>query len=502
MERLAEEIRRRAGEAGPRLTALRRHLHRHPEPAWGEYLTASLVARALQDAGFRLTLGANALRPSARPRQPEAAFCTAQSGRALNEGADPTLVACMAGGLTGLWGDLDLDSPGTPEDERGPLVAFRFDMDANAGITEATDKDHFPAAQGFASCHTGCMHACGHDGHTAILLATAQHLSVTRNFSGTVHFVFQPAEENLAGAQKMIEDGLFELFPMDAIYGLHNWPGYPAGQVVINPGPMMASLDTFEIRLTGKGCHAAMPEKGADPIVAAAELVLGLQSIVSRRLSPLDSAVVSVTQIQAGEAINVIPESAVLKGTVRCLQTPVRAKVQRLIGEFVEQLPAAFGVEGVLTYNVGYPVTENDPEAAAQVRRAAVAAVGEENVLWGCNPSMASEDFSFMLQACPGAYVWLGVDGEQPSAALDLCSTAHPKTGGTRLLLTPKKPRRASKPCPCAPSARCSPSPSTAHSSVPQRPCTSPSPPSACRSVRWKRISTPHCSTVPVAFQS
>ena len=168
MERLAEEIRRRAGEAGPRLTALRRHLHRHPEPAWGEYLTASLVARALQDAGFRLTLGANALRPSARPRQPEAAFCTAQSGRALNEGADPTLVACMAGGLTGLWGDLDLDSPGTPEDERGPLVAFRFDMDANAGITEATDKDHFPAAQGFASCHAGCMHACGHDGHVAL----------------------------------------------------------------------------------------------------------------------------------------------------------------------------------------------------------------------------------------------------------------------------------------------------------------------------------------------
>ena len=151
MERLAEEIRRKAGEAGPRLTALRRHLHRHPEPAWGEYLTASVAARALREAGFRLTLGANALRPSARPRQPEAAFCAAQSGRALNEGADPGLVACMAGGLTGLWGDLDLDAPGTPEDERGPLVAFRFDMDANTGITEAADPDHVPAAQGFAS---------------------------------------------------------------------------------------------------------------------------------------------------------------------------------------------------------------------------------------------------------------------------------------------------------------------------------------------------------------
>lgn len=299
---------------------------------------------------------------------------------------------------------------GTLRNGNGPTIGIRADMDA-LPIQELGEPQH-------KSAHAGCMHACGHDGHTAILLATAQHLSVTRDFSGTVHFVFQPAEENLAGAQKMIEDGLFELFPMDAIYGLHNWPGYPAGQVVINPGPMMASLDTFEIKLTGKGCHAAMPDKGADPIVAAAELVLGLQSIVSRRLSPLDSAVVSVTQIQAGEAINVIPESAVLKGTVRCLQTPVRAKVQRLIGEFVEQLPVAFGVAGVLTYNVGYPVTENDPEAAAQVRRAAVAAVGEEHVQWGCNPSMASEDFSFMLQACPGAYVWLGVDGDQPSAAL------------------------------------------------------------------------------------
>lgn len=299
---------------------------------------------------------------------------------------------------------------GTLRNGDGPTIGIRADMDA-LPMQELGELQH-------KSAHAGCMHACGHDGHTAILLATAQHLSVTRNFSGTVHFVFQPAEENLGGAQKMIDDGLFELFPMDAIYGLHNWPGYPAGQVVINPGPMMASLDTFEIKLTGKGCHAAMPDRGADPIVAAAELVLGLQSIVSRRLSPLDSAVVSVTQIQAGEAINVIPESAVLKGTVRCLQTPVRAKVQRLIGEFVEQLPVAFGVAGVLTYNVGYPVTENDPEAAAQVRRAAVAAVGEEHVQWGCNPSMASEDFSFMLQACPGAYVWLGVDGEQPSAAL------------------------------------------------------------------------------------
>jgi amidohydrolase len=299
---------------------------------------------------------------------------------------------------------------GTLKNGEGPAIGLRADMDA-LPIQELGQPAH-------RSTHSGCMHACGHDGHTAILLAAARHLSTTRRFAGTVHFVFQPAEENLAGAKKMIEDGLFERFPMDAIYGLHNWPGVPLGHVVINPGPMMASLDTFEIKLVGKGCHAAMPDRGADPIVAAAQLVLGLQTIVSRRLSPLEAAVVSITQFNAGEAINVIPESAILKGTVRCLQTNVRDKVEQLIGEYVAQLPAAFGVEGQLVYHVGYPVTENDPEAAARVREAAVAAVGQANVQWGCNPSMASEDFAFMLKACPGAYLWLGVDGDTPSAAL------------------------------------------------------------------------------------
>ncbi|HEX8545095.1 MAG TPA: M20 aminoacylase family protein [Pseudomonas sp.] len=299
---------------------------------------------------------------------------------------------------------------GTLRTGDGPTIGIRADMDA-LPIQELAKHSH-------SSNHKGCMHACGHDGHTAILLATARHLSETRNFTGTVHFVFQPAEENLGGAGKMIEDGLFKRFPMQAIYGLHNWPGVPAGHVVINPGPMMASLDTFEIVLTGKGSHAAMPDKGADPIVAAAELVLGLQTITSRRLSPLDSAVISITQFNAGEAINVIPETAVLRGTVRCLQSPVRDKVEKLIGEFVEQLPTAFGVSGKLDYTVGYPVTENNVDAAATIRRAAIAAVGEDKVQWGCNPSMASEDFAFMLNECPGAYVWLGVDGEKPSAAL------------------------------------------------------------------------------------
>jgi hippurate hydrolase len=344
-------------------TAWRRTLHASPELGYQERKTSDHVARLLKDFGIEIYRGM---------------------------------------GSTGIVGTL--------RNGDGPTIGIRADMDA-LPIEELGKASH-------RSTHSGCMHACGHDGHTAILLATARHLAETQNFNGTVHFIFQPAEEGLAGARKMIEDGLFERFPMSAIYGLHNWPGAAAGTVLINPGPMMASLDTFEITLTGKGCHAAMPDKGADPIVAAAELVLALQTITSRRLSPLDSAVVSVTQLHAGEAINVIPETAVLRGTVRCLQTPVRDKVERLIRDFVEKLPGAFGVLGELVYEMGYPVTENHPDCASAIRLAAIAAVGAENVKWGCSPSMASEDFSFMLEACPGAYVWLGVDGATPSASL------------------------------------------------------------------------------------
>lgn len=299
---------------------------------------------------------------------------------------------------------------GTLRNGQGPTIGIRADMDA-LPIHELGTPAH-------RSAHAGCMHACGHDGHTAILLATAHELARTRRFSGTVHFVFQPAEEGLAGARRMIDDGLFQLFPMEAIYGLHNWPGLPAGTVAINPGPMMASMDTFEIRLVGQGCHAAMPERGADPILAGAELVVALQSIPARRLSPLDSVVISVTQFNAGEAINVIAQTAQLKGTVRCLQPLVRDRVQALIQEFVEHLPSVFGVRGELFYERGYPVTENHPEHAYLVRQAAVTALGEQQVVWGHRPSMASEDFAYLLDACPGAYVWLGVDGEMPSQAL------------------------------------------------------------------------------------
>jgi hippurate hydrolase len=341
----------------------RRDFHAHPELGFAEHRTAARVAELLEGFGLEVHRGL---------------------------------------GGTGVVGVL--------RQGEGPSLGLRADMDA-LPMQEVGGVPHRSTA-------AGRMHACGHDGHTAILLATARHLSENRDFRGTLYFVFQPAEENLGGAQKMIEDGLFERFPMDAIYGLHNWPGLPAGQVVVNPGAMMASLDTFAITLTGKGCHAAMPERGRDPIVAAADLILQLQTIVARRISPLASAVVSVTMMEAGEAINVIPEVARLRGTVRCLDGAVRAEVERLIGEIVAQAPLAQGVRGELEFTRGYPVTQNHPAQAARVREAAVRAFGAERVSDGVPPSMASEDFAFMLAARPGAYLWLGVDGAQPSAPL------------------------------------------------------------------------------------
>jgi len=344
-------------------TGWRRALHARPELGYQEHHTSQLIAEQLEAFGLQVHRG-------------------------------------LAG--TGVVGTL--------ENGPGPTLGLRADMDA-LPITELGDAHH-------RSQTPGIMHACGHDGHTAILLATAKHLSTTRRFSGTLHFVFQPAEENLGGARRMVEDGLFRLFPMDAIYGMHNWPGLPAGEVAVNEGAMMASLDSFEITLRGRSCHAAMPENGADPIVAAAQLIMALQTIPSRRLSPLASAVVSITQINGGEAINVIPETVVLRGTVRCLQGDVRSRVRQMVGEFVTSFTAPLGIEGSIDYQGDYPVTINHAQEAAAVRRCALTLLPAERIHWNVSPSMASEDFACMLEHCPGAYFWLGADGETPSRPL------------------------------------------------------------------------------------
>ncbi|WP_350656465.1 M20 aminoacylase family protein [Psychrobacter sp. S1-30-MNA-CIBAN-0213] len=299
---------------------------------------------------------------------------------------------------------------GTLKNGSGPTIGIRADIDA-LPIAEKNTIEH-------KSTHENCMHACGHDGHTSVLLGTAKHLSQHKNFSGTIHFIFQPAEEVLGGAKAMIDDGLFDKFPMDAVYGLHNWPGLPVGEIAVNSGPMMASFDTFEITLTGKGTHAAMPHLGADPIAAGAALITNIQSIISRRVSPLQSGVISVTQMNSGDTTNVIPDFAILKGTVRSFDMDVRQSMQDMLTEMVKALPPLYGVTGEMDYHIRYPVTTNDSQAYLEIKEAAIKVLGADKVNTDVEPSMASEDFSFMNQVVKGAYFWLGVDGSSPSKPL------------------------------------------------------------------------------------
>ncbi|QGY31732.1 M20 aminoacylase family protein [Pantoea cypripedii] len=292
----------------------------------------------------------------------------------------------------------------------GPAIGLRADIDA-LPMQERTGCD-------WQSIHAGAMHACGHDGHSAILLGAACDLAQTRQFSGTVYFIFQPAEENAGGGRLMIEDGLFSRFPMQSVFALHNWPGLPLGECAISSAVMMASQDNFTITLQGKGCHAAMPELGADPIIAASQLVLALQTIAARRLSPLEQCVISVTQIHAGEAINVIPDRLTLSGTLRCLSTATRERCWQLIDDYARTVPQALGVAGNVEWTYGYPVTQNHASQADELRHAALATAGITRVHDNPRPSMAAEDFAYLLQACPGAYLWLGADGATPSASL------------------------------------------------------------------------------------
>ncbi|KQM32538.1 peptidase M20 [Rhizobium sp. Leaf68] len=276
------------------------------------------------------------------------------------------------------------------------VIGLRADMDA-LPINEV-------AEYRYRSQFAGKMHACGHDGHMAMLLAAAS-LAPEMNFDGTVRFIFQPAEEAEGGALRMIEDGLFDMLPVDSVYGLHNWPALPPGAFVAGAGPIMAAFSIFSIEICGKGAHGAMPHEGTDPIVAGCAVVSALQSVVSRNVSPLDTAVLSVTQIQAGDAYNVIPDRAIIRGTGRWFSKEVGDKLEARVRKIANDIASAHGCEAVIRYERRYPATINDATSAGVAREAA-AKVGL--TVLDAQPSMASEDFAFMLNAVPGAYAWIG----------------------------------------------------------------------------------------------
>ncbi len=282
----------------------------------------------------------------------------------------------------------------------GPAVGLRADIDA-LDITEQTGLP-------YTSTIDGKMHACGHDGHTAILLGTALHLSKSPPRNGTVVFIFQPAEENEGGARVMVSEGLFRQFPVESVFGLHNWPGLPAGEIALHSGPIMAALDSFELSISGKGSHAAMPHEGIDPITVASQVQNAWQHIVSRRLDPTDAAVISITHVEAGGAPNVIPEELRLRGTVRSLRPETQDLIESEMRHRAERIADAYGGSASLDYQRRYPPTINHPDATVIATSAAEAAVGGENVQTGLRPSMAAEDFAFMLQERPGCYAWLG----------------------------------------------------------------------------------------------
>lgn len=355
----------------PEITALKgrmrdwRHdLHAHPETAFEEVRTAAFVADRLRELGIEVHEG------------------IAKTG----------VVGVIHGKAEGDW------------------LGLRADIDAL----------HLEEGNQFAhrSTHPGRMHACGHDGHTAMLLGAAAYLAQHRDFAGTVAVIFQPAEENEGGGRAMVEDGLFERFPIRSIYGLHNWPGLELGRFAITSGAIMASYDIFEITLNGQGAHAAMPHLGRDVLVTAAQIVTALQTIAARNVSPLDSAVVSVTQIHGGDTWNVLPQQAVIRGTVRTFAPATQDLVERRIGEITQGIAAAQGVTANLRYERRYPATINHPDQAAIAAQAAARVVGDDQVDRAALPSMGAEDFAFMLQVRPGAYIWAGAGPGQAGCML------------------------------------------------------------------------------------
>ncbi|MGE8064635.1 M20 aminoacylase family protein [Pseudomonas sp. NPDC089569] len=340
------------------MIALRHSIHAHPELGFEEFTTSRLVAECLLQWGYEVSTGVG------------------KTG----------VVATLTNG-------------------QGRSIGLRADMDA-LPIQEATGLP-------YASRVDGVMHACGHDGHTATLLAAARYLAQSRSFNGTVQLIFQPAEEGLGGARKMLEDGLLERFPCDAIFAMHNIPGYPVGHLGFYSGPFMASADTVNIRINGCGGHGAVPHKAIDPVVVCASIVMALQSIVSRNVNPQDTAIITVGSIHAGTVSNVIPDSADMCLSVRALTPEIRQLLQVRITELVTAQASSFGARAQIDYQRCHPVLVNDPESTAFAREVARQWLGEGRLIDNLRPFTASEDFAFMLEQCPGSYLVIGNgDGE------------------------------------------------------------------------------------------
>ena len=288
---------------------------------------------------------------------------------------------------------------------KGGSIGLRADMDA-LPILELNEFAH-------KSIHEGKMHACGHDGHSTMLLGAAVYLKEHNDFAGTVHFIFQPAEEGGHGGEKMVKEGLFDMFPCDSVYGMHNWPGLAVGKFAVHDKAVMAAQDVVHITITGKGGHAAMPEQVADPVLASAHVITALQSIISRNIAPTQSAVISISVVKGGSTNNVIPNRVELTGTLRYFEPEVGTLVKQRMHNIVESISSAMNTTGVLTFDDGYPATINTPKYAQKCVDAAAKIVGEENVIRDMPPSMGAEDFSFILNANRGAYIWIG-NGEVP----------------------------------------------------------------------------------------
>lgn len=348
----------------PEVVAWRHHIHANPELGFREVETARFVAEKLRSFGLEVQEGI---------------------------------------GGTGVVGTLRSGS-GTR------AIGLRAELDA-LPVVERTGLS-------YASRKDGVMHACGHDGHSAMLLGAAKLLSEAPDFDGTVHFIFQPAEENEGGSMKMIEAGLFERFPVEAVYAVHNWPGVPFGTIAARAAAQMAAVDNFELRFSGLGAHVAMPHLGDDPILAAGAFIQGVQRIVSRAVDPQTPIVVSLTQVHGGNVGNIVPKEVWLQGTCRFFDPALSDLCERLIGEIADGVAASHGVTAALDYKRGYPPVINTAEAAALAARAAAAAVGPENVSTEFKPSLGCEDFAFMIRAAGGCYAWIGAGEVGPGEGL------------------------------------------------------------------------------------